>query len=75
MPSEIDWQPVYSSANEVGLMAREEALADAGIETARVDQRDRMYPMLGQVVILVRTRDVERAQGIIAQLEVNEDGH
>ena len=44
-------------------------------ETARVDQRDRMYPMLGQVVILVRTNDVERAQGIIAQLEVNEDGH
>ncbi len=75
MPSEIDWQPVYSSANEVELMAREEALADAGIETARVDQRDRMYPMLGQVVILVRTRDVERAQGIVAQFEANEDGH
>ena len=75
MPSEIDWQPVYSSANEVELMAREEALADAGIETARVDQRDRMYPMLGQVVILVRTNDVERAQGIIAQLEVDGDGH
>ena len=56
-------------------MAREEALADAGIETARVDQRDRMYPMLGQVVILVRTRDVERAQGIVAQFEANEDGH
>ena len=73
MPNEIDWQPVYSSANE--LMAREEALADAGIETARVDQRDRMYPMLGQVVILVRTRDVERAQGIVAQFEANEDGH
>lgn len=75
MPSEIDWQPVYSSANEVELMAREEALADAGIETARVDQRDRVYPMLGQVLLLVHTSDAERAQVIVAQFNENEDGH
>ncbi len=75
MPSEIDWQPVYSSANEVELMAREEALANAGIETARVDQRDRVYPMLGQVLLLVHTSDAERAQVIVAQFNENEDGH
>ena len=75
MPSEIDWQPVYSSANEVELMAREEALANAGIETARVDQRDRVYPMLGQVLLLVHTSDAERAQVIVAQFNENEDCH
>lgn len=69
------WQPVYSSANEVELLALEEALANAGIETARVDQRDRVYPMLGQVLLLVHTSDAERAQVIVAQFNENEDGH
>jgi len=75
MQSEMAWQPVYSSANEVELLALEEALANAGIETARVDQRDRVYPMLGQVLLLVHTSDAERAQVIVAQFNENEDGH
>lgn len=75
MQSEMEWQPVYSSANEVELLALEEALANAGIETARVDQRDRVYPMLGQVLLLVHTSDAERAQVIVAQFNENEDGH
>ena len=68
MPSEIDWQPVYSSANEVELMAREEALADAGIETARVDQRDRMYPMLGQVEQLLQVPRQEQSNETSSQI-------
>lgn len=75
MQSEMAWQPVYSSANEIELLALEEALANAGIETARVDQRDRVYPMLGQVLLLVHTSDAERAQVIVAQFNENEDGH
>mgnify|MGYP001021546343 CR=1 FL=1 len=75
MQSEMEWQPVYSSANEVELLALEEALANAGIETVRVDQRDRVYPMLGQVLLLVHTSDAERAQVIVAQFNENEDGH
>lgn len=75
MQSEMEWQPVYSSANEVELLALEEALANAGIETARVDQRDRVYPMLGQVLLLVHTSDAERAQVIVAQFNENEDCH
>lgn len=75
MQSEMEWQPVYSSANEVELLALEEALANAGIETARVDQRDRVYPMLGQVLLLVHTSDAKRAQVIVAQFNENEDCH
>lgn len=75
MQSEMEWQPVYSSANEVELLALEEALANAGIETARVDQRDRVYPMLGQVLLLVHTSDAERAQVIVAQFNENEYCH
>lgn len=76
MYSEKDeWIPLYSTSLEVELLALEEALAEAGIETARVDQRDSMYPMLGQVRLLVHSNDAQRAQAIVAQFkDDNEHG-
>jgi len=64
-----EWITLYSSSREVELLALEEALAEAGIETARVDRRDSMYPMLGQVQLLVHSNDAQRAQAIVAQFQ------
>jgi len=69
-PSE--WIPVYTSTQEVELLALEEALNEAGIESARLDQRDSMYPMLGRVQLLVHKENEQRAACIVAQFERDE---
>lgn len=72
MQKDKDFQPLYASTVEVDLLALEDMLAEAGIETARIDQRDRMYPMLGQVQILVHSTDFERAQEVLKRFTTDE---
>jgi hypothetical protein len=72
MQKDKDFQPLYASTVEVDLLALEDMLAEAGIETARIDQRDRMYPMLGQVQILVHSTDFERAQEVLKRFITDE---
>jgi len=72
MQNDKDFLPLYASVSEVELLALEDMLAEAGIETARIDQRDRMYPMLGQVQILVHSADIERAQEVLKRFTTDE---
>lgn len=73
MSKSEDWVAVFRSTSEMDILALEDALKERGIASVRLDQRDRMYPMLGEVVLLVAKEDLEPAIQVIEMLFVNEN--
>ena len=73
MSKSEDWVAVFRSTSEMDILALEEALKERGIASVRLDQRDRMYPMLGEVQLLVAKEDLEPAIQVIEMLFVNEN--
>lgn len=71
-PSEQEWRPIFHSANRVDLLAIQDYLQAEGIEVVLLDQRDSMYPMLGQAVLLVAQKDELRAQELLNNFLTNE---
>lgn len=73
MSKSEDWVAVFRSTSEMDILALEDALKERGIASVRLDQRDRMYPMLGEVELLVAKEDLEPAIQVIEMLFVNEN--
>ncbi len=73
MSKSEDWIAVFRSTSEMDILALEDALKERGIASVRLDQRDRMYPMLGEVQLLVAKEDLEPAIQVIEMLFVNEN--
>ena len=73
MSKSEDWVAVFRSTSEMDILALEDALKERGIASVRLDQRDRMYPMLGEVQLLVAKEDLEPAIQVIEMLFVNEN--
>lgn len=73
MSKSEDWIAVFRSTSEMDILALEDALKERGIASVRLDQRDRMYPMLGEVPLLVAKEDLEPAIQVIEMLFVNEN--
>ena len=73
MSKSEDWVAVFRSTSEMDILALEDAFKERGIASVRLDQRDRMYPMLGEVQLLVAKEDLEPAIQVIEMLFVNEN--
>lgn len=73
MSKSEDWVAVFRSTSEMDILALEDALKERDIASVRLDQRDRMYPMLGEVQLLVAKEDLEPAIQVIEMLFVNEN--
>ena len=73
MSKSEDWVAVFRSTSEMDILALEDAIKESGIASVRLDHRDRMYPMLGEVQLLVAKEDLEPAIQVIEMLFVNEN--
>ena len=70
--NDAKWLPVFRATNPVELAAVQDLLQDEGIEVAILDQRDRMYPMLGEVVLWIQEKDQEHASRLVEAYQKDE---
>lgn len=70
--NEAKWLPIFRATNPVELAAVQDLLQAEGIEVAILDQRDRMYPMIGEVVLWVLEKDQENASRLIEVYQKDE---
>ncbi len=70
--NDAKWLPIFRATYPVELAAVQDLLQDEGIEVAVLDQRDRMYPMLGEVVLWVLEKDQEHASRLLEVYQKDE---
>ncbi len=70
--NDAKWLPIFRATNPVELAAVQDLLQDEGIEVAILDQRDRMYPMLGEVVLWIQEKDQEYAARLVEAYQKDE---
>lgn len=70
--NDAKWLPIFRATNPVELAAVQDLLQDEGIEVAILDQRDRMYPMLGEVVLWIQEKDQEHASRLVEAYQKDE---
>lgn len=72
MTRKEDWLPIFRSSNRVELLTIQNMLEEAGIEVTLLEQQDRMYPMIGDNVLLVPQKYEVQARELVIKFEENE---
>lgn len=67
---EKDWVVVYKSDQLYRIELVQQVLHGEGIESVVFNQKDRSYPVLGEIELLVKNEFMEKAAGIIKNLEL-----